>query len=121
VLAAIFTLPCAFVTDLVLFTALRCVVGFFIGGVLPALQSVLIGAAARDMRVATQVGTVQGLCQSAMWTGSAAGAALGATVATHFGMSTIFLLSATLMALAAMWWGREVRQPVSLSATPAAA
>jgi DHA1 family multidrug resistance protein-like MFS transporter len=118
VLAAVFTLPCAFVTDLALFTALRCVVGFFIGGVLPALQSVLIGAAAR---VATQVGTVQGLCQSAMWGGSAAGAALGATVATHFGLPAMFVLSALMMSAAAAWWGWEVHQTVSLSATPAPA
>ncbi len=120
-LAALFTVPCAFVTDLALFTALRCVVGFFIGGVLPALQSVLITSAARDVRVATQVGTVQGLCQSAIWGGSAAGAALGAAVATHFGLPAMFLLSATLMCGAALWWGWEVRQTVSLSATPAPA
>ncbi len=120
-LAAIFTLPCAFVTDLALFTALRCIVGFFIGGVLPALQSVLIGAAARDTRVATQVGTVQGLCQSAMWGGSAVGAALGATVATHFGLPSMFVLSAILMSAAAAWWGWEVHQTLSLRAAPAPA
>jgi DHA1 family multidrug resistance protein-like MFS transporter len=109
VLAAVLTVPCAFVTDLTLFTALRCLVGFFIGGVLPALQSVLIGAAARDSRLATQVGTVQGLSQSAMWCGAAAGAALGATVASSFGLPAMFLLSALIMAGAATWWWWEVR------------
>jgi DHA1 family multidrug resistance protein-like MFS transporter len=118
VLAAIFSIPCAFVTDLALFTVLRCVVGFFIGGVLPALQSVLIGAAARDARVATQVGTVQGLSQSAMWGGAGAGAALGALIATQFSMPAMFLLSATMMSGAALWWWWEVRQTGGLRASP---
>ena len=96
VLAATFTVPCAFVTDLTTFTVLRCIVGFFIGGVLPAIQSVLITHAAADSRVSSQVGTVQGFCQSAMWGGAAAGAALGATVATHYSIPAMFLLSATL-------------------------
>jgi len=118
VLAAAFTLPCAFVTDLAVFTALRCVVGFFIGGVLPALQSVLIRAAARETRIATQVGTVQGLSQSAMWCGSGAGAALGAVVAFRFGLPTMFVLSAAMMASAGVWWWSEMRQSASLARSP---
>ena len=108
ILAGLCSVPCFWVTDVLAFCAIRFVVGFFSGGVLPALQSVLVEMTARHAAVASNVGTVQGLSQSAISGGSALGAASAAFVAARWSLPAMFLVSAAGMLLAALWWRQEV-------------
>jgi DHA1 family multidrug resistance protein-like MFS transporter len=109
VLAGLFSVTCVWITDVAAFTAMRFLVGFCCGGVLPSLQSVLINMTAREPSVAANFGTVQGLSQTATWCGSALGSACGALLATQTSLAAIFALSGVLLLMAAVWWRAELR------------
>jgi MFS family permease len=97
------------ITDVWTLAVTRFAVGFLCGGVLPALQSVLIAAAAREPAMASYVGTVQGISQTAVWGGSALGAGLVAVVVSRTSLPVMFIVSSTLLLVAAVWWYRESR------------
>src|SRR5207247_1476571 len=79
--AGLLTIPLSFSTNQLTFVGIRFVLGFCIGGVLPALRAA-IGQAVRGPRDEASLGSVYGLSVSAQSGGSLIGAPLASLVAT---------------------------------------
>ena len=109
-LAGICTLPCFWITDVTTFAALRFVVGFFSGGVVPAMLSVLGEAAGRGGAGGSATGTVYGFSQSANSGGFAWGSAAAALVAAWWALPAMHLVRGTILLATGLWWARERRR-----------
>jgi DHA1 family multidrug resistance protein-like MFS transporter len=96
--AAIMTVPQAFVHGYWSFVAERFGVGMFVGGVLPTANA-LIGR----MVAAQDRGLVYGLTASATFMGGFLGPFTGGSVAAIFGIRTVFLVTAAIMAMNWVW------------------
>lgn len=95
--AALLLVPQAFVTAGWQLVALRFLMGLALGGLLPSVTSVI------RHHVPDRIGgNVLGLSISAQYVGQVAGPLLGGFIGGHFGMRTVFLGTAALMALGAM-------------------
>ncbi len=95
---ACFTLPQAFVHNVLGFIALRFGVGLFLGGILPTANA-WIGS----LFPGEQRGRVYGLVSSAMFLGMFVGPLLGGTVASRFGFTVTFLVIGCLMLANFLW------------------
>jgi MFS family permease len=96
--AALLLIPQAFVTEGWQLIALRFLMGLALGGLLPAITSVI-----RHNVPDGVGGNVLGLSISAQYVGQVAGPLLGGFVGGHFGMRAVFLATALLMALGALY------------------
>lgn len=94
--AALLLVPQAFVTAGWQLVALRFLMGLALGGLLPAIISVI-----RHNVPDGVGGNVLGLSISAQYVGQVAGPLLGGFVGGHFGMRAVFLGTAVLMAAGA--------------------
>lgn len=96
--------PQAFVTQGWQFIVLRFLMGLALGGLLPAITSVI-----RHNVPDGVGGNVLGISVSAQYAGQVAGPVMGGFVGGHFGMRAVFLATAVLMALGAIgnWIARD--------------
>jgi DHA1 family multidrug resistance protein-like MFS transporter len=86
VLAAVFTIPQAFVTSPLQLLLLRLVSCFFIGGNMPSVNALI----AQQVQPGKQ-GSVYGLTSSVSSTSNALGPVIGATMAASMGFGSVFL------------------------------
>lgn len=96
--AALLLVPQAFVTESWQLIGLRFLMGLALGGLLPCITSVI-----RHNVPDGVGGNVLGLSISAQYVGQVAGPLLGGFVGGHFGMRAVFLITALLMALGAIY------------------
>lgn len=96
--AALLLVPQAFVTESWQLIALRFLMGLALGGLLPCITSVI-----RHNVPDGVGGNVLGLAISAQYVGQVAGPLLGGFVGGHFGMRAVFLMTALLMVLGAIY------------------
>jgi DHA1 family multidrug resistance protein-like MFS transporter len=86
---------------------LRAGQGMFFGGIIPATNAI-VGLTARP----GQQGSSYGVTASATALGQATGPLLGASLAALAGLRAVFVVSASAMALLAVWIMVRVREPV---------
>ena len=101
---AVVHVPQAFVTTPVQLLVLRGIQGIFMGGTMPTANALL--ARATDSR---RRGTVFGLATSIQAGGRSAAPLVGAGVASMWGMSQVFLVTAGIFAMVATLVGTMVR------------
>jgi DHA1 family multidrug resistance protein-like MFS transporter len=103
--AALATAPQSFARNYWTFVALRFGVGMFVGGILPTANALIGRSVAADKR-----GLVYGMTASATFLGSSLGPLTGGTIASLFGIRTVFLVTASIMALNWFWVLFEVKE-----------
>jgi MFS family permease len=96
--AALLLVPQAFVTSGWQLVALRFLMGLALGGLLPSITSVI-----RHNVPDGVGGNVLGYSISAQYAGQVAGPLLGGFVGGHIGMRAVFLGTAVLLGVAAVW------------------
>ena len=96
--AGLLLIPQAFVTESWELIALRFLMGLALGGLLPCIAAII-----RHNIPDGVGGNVLGLSISAQYAGQVAGPLAGGFVGGHFGMRAVFLMTALLMALAALF------------------
>lgn len=95
---AICTLPMAVAHQYWVFVAERFGVGMFIGGILPTANALIGRSVAMTHR-----GLVYGMTASATFLGSFLGPFTGGSIAAVFGIRTVFVVTATIMAMNWLW------------------
>jgi MFS family permease len=110
-LTALLLVPQAWLTSTTQFAALRFAMGICAGGVMPSLRTVLAEEAYRHESMAGNMGAIYGFNQSAFAGGQAAGGALAAVVASIWGLPSVYLVAAAMIAGTGIWWRRSVRTP----------
>jgi len=106
--SALLLIPQAFVTAAWQLVLLRFLMGAALGGLLPCVASVI------RHRVPAQVaGTMLGYSTSAQYAGQVAGPLTGGIVGGTFGMRSVFLATAVLMAGGALYNRRMARRHAS--------
>lgn len=96
--AALLLVPQAFVTESWQLIVLRFLMGLALGGLLPSVTSVI-----RHNVPDGVGGNVLGYSISAQYVGQVAGPVLGGFIGGHFGMQAVFLFTAVLLALGALF------------------
>jgi MFS transporter, DHA1 family, multidrug resistance protein len=96
--AALFSIPQAFVTELWQLIVLRFCTGLCLGGMLPSINALIRHYAPSGMESRTY-----GYSNSALFIGNMAGPVGMGFVASMFGLRTIFILSALLLIMNALW------------------
>ncbi|WP_082407401.1 multidrug efflux MFS transporter [Mesorhizobium sp. 1M-11] len=96
--AALLLIPQAFVTESWQLIVLRFLMGLALGGLLPSVTSVI-----RHNIPDGIGGNVLGYSISAQYVGQVAGPVLGGFIGGHFGMRAVFLFTAVLLALGALF------------------
>jgi MFS family permease len=96
--AALLLVPQAFVTESWQLIVLRFLMGLALGGLLPSVTSVI-----RHNVPDGVGGNVLGYSISAQYVGQVAGPVLGGFVGGHFGMRAVFLFTAVLLAIGALF------------------
>lgn len=96
--AALLLVPQAFVTESWQLIVLRFLMGLALGGLLPSVTSVI-----RHNVPDGVGGNVLGYSISAQYVGQVAGPVLGGFIGGHFGMRAVFLFTAVLLALGALF------------------
>ncbi|HEV2504517.1 MAG TPA: multidrug efflux MFS transporter [Mesorhizobium sp.] len=96
--AALLLIPQAFVSESWQLIVLRFLMGLALGGLLPSVTSVI-----RHNVPDSVGGNVLGYSISAQYVGQVAGPVLGGFIGGHFGMRTVFLFTAVLLALGALF------------------
>jgi DHA1 family multidrug resistance protein-like MFS transporter len=106
--AACFMLPQAFSRNVALFLLLRAGLGVFFGVLIPATNVIVGLSTPGAMR-----GSAYGLTSSATAVGNAIGPLLGSAVAASFGLPSIFIVTAIVLTLLAVWVAALVREPAA--------
>ena len=94
----LFYLPQAFVTDVHQLLVLRALLGVFVGGAMPAINSIVQRSSAPENR-----GAIYGIFQSGLVLGNMAGPLIGGGLAAAFGLRSIFLITTLVFFLATLW------------------
>jgi DHA1 family multidrug resistance protein-like MFS transporter len=105
-LASSLYLPQAMVESISLFIFLRLIHGFFLGGLLPAANSLIALFTPVEKR-----GSVYGLTSSAFFFGNFSGPLVAGFLTSHWGLKAIFYVATGLLILNLMWVAWEVREP----------
>jgi DHA1 family multidrug resistance protein-like MFS transporter len=101
-------LPQAFSRNVALFLLLRAGLGVFFGVLIPATNVIVGLSTPGAMR-----GSAYGLTSSATAVGNAIGPLLGSAVAASFGLPSIFIVTAIVLTLLAVWVAALVREPAA--------
>jgi MFS transporter, DHA1 family, multidrug resistance protein len=107
--AAAFFLPQAFARNIGQFLLLRAGLGVFIGVLIPATNAIVGLSTPADMR-----GSAYGLTSSGTAVGNAVGPLLGSTVAASYGYPSVFIATAVVLGLLALWVVTLVQEPATL-------
>ena len=103
---ACFMLPQAFARNIGLFLLLRAGLGIFFGVLIPATNVIVGLSTPGSLR-----GSAYGLTSSATALGNAIGPLIGSAFAASFGLPSIFIVTAGVLALLAVWVSALVREP----------
>jgi MFS transporter, DHA1 family, multidrug resistance protein len=106
--AAAFFLPQAFAQNVGQFLLLRAGLGVFFGVLIPATNAIVALVTPPDLR-----GSAYGLTSGGTAIGNAIGPLLGATIAAAYGYSSVFIATATVLALLGLWVVARVREPAA--------
>ncbi|SMB92526.1 MFS transporter, DHA1 family, multidrug resistance protein [Thermanaeromonas toyohensis ToBE] len=98
--------PQAMVRSIWLLMFLRLVQGFFLGGLLPAANSLIALFTPVEKR-----GSVYGLTSSAFFFGNFSGPLVAGFLSAHWGLKAIFYVATGLLLLNLMWVALEVQEP----------
>ncbi|MBC7342076.1 MAG: MFS transporter [Clostridia bacterium] len=104
--AALTYVPQALVSNVWHLAALRFIQGLFLGGLLPAANTLIGYQVSPEQR-----GRVYGFTSSAFFLGNFAGPLFGGLLAAWLGISAVFYASAGLVLINALWVTREVQEP----------
>ncbi|HHX64410.1 MAG TPA: multidrug efflux MFS transporter [Chloroflexi bacterium] len=104
--AALIHVPQAYVTNAIQLLVLRAIQGVFIGGIIPTANALLAHSTEASRR-----GTVFGFSTGIQAGGRAIAPIAGAAVASSFGMSRVFLMTAGLFGVITVLVGSMVRVP----------
>ena len=104
--AALLTAPQAFVDNYWMFVAERFGVGLFVGGIVPAVNTLIAKLTSPGER-----GMIYGLTSSAYFLGNSIGPVTGGAVAAVSGLHAVFLLSAGLLFANLVWVWFTVSNP----------
>lgn len=104
--AAAFFLPQAFAANVGQLLLLRAGLGVFFGALIPATNALVALVTPRQTH-----GTAFGLSSSVTALGTAVGPLLGSAIAASFGLSSIFIATAAVLALLGIWVAMAVREP----------
>lgn len=107
--AAAFFLPQAFAANVGQLLLLRAGLGIFFGALIPATNAVVALITPRQSR-----GSAFGLTSSVTALGTAIGPLLGSAIAATFGLSSIFVATAGVLALLGVWVAVTVREPAAV-------
>jgi MFS transporter, DHA1 family, multidrug resistance protein len=110
--AAAFFLPQAFAQNIGQFLLLRAGLGVFVGVLIPATNATVALVTPPDLR-----GSAYGLTSGGTAAGNAIGPLLGATIAATYGYSSVFIATATVLALLGLWVVARVHEPVASQAS----
>jgi MFS family permease len=94
----LFYLPQAFVTNVHQLLLLRAVLGVFVGGAMPTINSIVQRSSAIENR-----GGIYGIFQSGLLLGNMAGPLIGSGLAAAFGLRSIFLITTFIFFLSTLW------------------
>ncbi|WP_051275954.1 MFS transporter [Desulfovirgula thermocuniculi] len=101
VMAATLYFPQAATGNIWAFMGLRAVQGFFLGGLLPATNSLIGAMTPLEIR-----GSVYGLTSSAFFFGNFLGPLVTSFLSAHLGLRAVFLVAAGILYLNLIWiWG----------------
>jgi MFS transporter, DHA1 family, multidrug resistance protein len=106
--AAAFYLPQAFAQNVGQFLLLRAGLGVFFGVLIPATNALVALVTPPELR-----GSAYGLTSGGTAVGNALGPLLGATIAAAYGYSSVFVATATVLALLGLWVAARVREPTA--------
>ncbi len=119
---AVLVVPQAWFTDPLQFVALRALLGFCAGGVLPSLRATLGHEAQRDDQMNGHLGAMYGMAQSAFSGGLVVGPVLASLVAAAFGLPATHVVSGAMQAIATVWyWHASVGGTAQSAASAVAA
>lgn len=104
--AAAFFLPQAFAANIGQLLLLRAGLGIFFGALIPATNAMVALVTPRHSR-----GAAFGLTSSMTALGTAVGPLAGSAIAASFGLSSIFIATAGVLALLGLWVTLTVREP----------
>lgn len=104
--AAAFFLPQAFATNVGQLLLLRAGLGIFFGALIPATNAIVALVTPRQSH-----GSAFGLTSSVTALGTAIGPLAGAAIAASFGLSSIFVATAAVLAVLGIWVIVTVREP----------
>src|SRR5262249_30579890 len=113
--AGLFYIPQAFVTGVIQLIALRGMLGFFDGGLLPSANA-LISAGTED-RGKSRHGTTYGLIYLATGLGFGLGPLFGGFVAASLGLRSVFLITAFILLALGVYLPFGVQEPSRRTAT----
>ena len=104
--AAAFFLPQAFAVNVAQLLLLRAGLGIFFGALIPATNAIVALITPRQSH-----GSAFGLTSSVTALGTAIGPLVGSAIAATFGLSSIFIATAAVLALLAIWVTVTVHEP----------
>jgi len=104
--AAAFFLPQAFAVNVGQLLLLRAGLGIFFGALIPATNAIVALITPRHSH-----GSAFGLTSSVTALGTAIGPLVGSAIAATFGLSSIFIATAAVLALLAIWVTVTVHEP----------
>jgi DHA1 family multidrug resistance protein-like MFS transporter len=108
--AAALFLPQAFAANVGQLLLLRAGLGIFFGALIPATNAIIALVTPRQSH-----GSAFGLTSSVTALGTAVGPLAGAAIAASFGLSSIFIATAGVLALLGLWVTMTVREPAPLA------
>ena len=100
----LFYLPQAFVTNVYQLLFLRAVLGIFVGGAMPTINSIVQRSSAAENR-----GAIYGIFQSGLLLGNMIGPLIGGGLAAALGLPSIFLITTGIFFLATLWERKAAR------------
>jgi MFS transporter, DHA1 family, multidrug resistance protein len=106
--AAAFFLPQALAQNVGQFLLLRAGLGVFFGVLIPATNAIVALVTPPDLR-----GSAYGLTSGGTAVGNAIGPLLGATIAATYGYASVFVATATVLALLGLWVVARVPEPIA--------
>lgn len=104
--AAAFFLPQAFAANVGQLLLLRAGLGIFFGALIPATNAIIALVTPRQTH-----GSAFGLTSSVTALGTAVGPLAGSAIAASFGLSSIFIATAGVLALLGLWVTLTIREP----------
>jgi len=96
--------PQALVTDAYQLLGLRALLGVFVSGVIPTVNTIVQRSTTENRR-----GGIYGIFQSSLLLGNVIGPLTGGMLAAYLGLRVILLITASIIALSYFWFTRRMR------------